>query len=111
MAGAVEQGFGNPSEDEPEDNTPTFNPVHVRTDAWHGETIGMYDMPAMRVLDVISTPGILQLVKLAELFKLSINDPDRLDAFNLLTFKEFSVALDQWVEKSREGVTKMDFDL
>lgn len=106
MAGAIEQGFN----EEPDDSDkPTFTPIMVKTDALDVETIGMYQMPGFAVLDVITTPGLAQLPKMVDLFRLAINDPAKANDLGILTFEELTEAVSQWVLKSKLPIPSLDF--
>lgn len=108
MAGAVEQGF----EDEPQDDeggvkSPTL--VTVETEMFTAQVIGMLEMPGMKVLDVITTPGLAQLPKMVDLFFLAIYEPEKADTALLLNFIELNEAVGQWVAKSMKNSPKIDF--
>jgi hypothetical protein len=106
MAGSIEQGFESESKDE--DNTTPF--VYIDTPMFRAETIGMYQMPGLKVLDVVSEQGPKQLVKMVDLFMLSINEPERIEDFKLLNFVELGLVLDQWTKKSQEYGPSPDDD-
>lgn len=98
MAGSIEQGF----EPEPREEDDTVPFVYIDTPMFRAETIGMYQMPGLKVLDVVSEAGPKQLVKMVDLFMLSINEPERIEDFKLLNFIELSQVIDQWTKKSQE---------
>lgn len=109
MAGAVEQGF---EETPPENNEPVFpEPIEVETEMFKAQAIGMFQLPGMKVLDVITTPGLAQLPKMIDLFMLSLNDQDMVDSALLLNFVELNEAVAQWVSKSMRFAPKVDFGL
>lgn len=100
MAGQIEQGFGEEPRKDPESIIPT---IHIETDAFDAEVISLYDMPGMQVLDVFTTPGIAQMPKMVDLFRLSIYDPERAGDVAFLSFSQLAEVVGQWVSKSQEN--------
>lgn len=102
MAGQIEQGFDDESR-------PLIETVHIETEAFHAEAINLYDMPGMQVLDVFTTPGVAQMPKIVDLFRLSIYDPEEAEDLSILSFSQLAEVVAQWVAKSQQNGNRIDF--
>ncbi len=114
MAGAIEQGgFAEEPKDEEAENLELDSPelVKIETEAFSAEAIGLYDMPGEQVLNVFSTPGIGQMPKMIELLKLSLMDPQKADYISILSFRELSEVVGQWIAKSESGSVQISFGI
>lgn len=111
MAGAIEQGgfSEEPSEEELGLESPKL--VTINTDAFKAEAISLYDMPGDQVLGVFSATGAGQMPKMVDLLRLSINDPTKADYLSILSFRELSEVVAQWIAKSESGSVQVTFGM
>jgi hypothetical protein len=112
MAGEIKRGFPEHNE-EPKDDDTQFKPIMINTPAFSAEVMNLYDMPGEKVLEVFSTPGMLQASKMVQLFKLSMNDISQLEYIPMLTYSELTSVINQWCKKSAEisDPGSMDMDM
>lgn len=114
MAGAIEQGG---FEEEPEEKDDTEldldspQTVLIETEAFSAEAIGLYDMPGEQVLDVFTTPGAGQMPKMVGLLKLSLMDSNKADYISILSFRELSEVVAQWISKSESESVQISFGI
>lgn len=114
MAGAIEQGgFAEEPEENEDKDLELGSPelVQIDTDAFSAQAIGLYDMPGEQVLGVFSTPGAGQMPKMVDLLKLSIVDPIKADYISILSFRELSEVVAQWIAKSESGSVQISFGI
>jgi hypothetical protein len=86
------------------DGFPSFKfvpTVHVETEDFSGEVIGMYEMPHKQVISALTAPhGPVQLVAMLEIFKLALVDQAKREEIESLSFNSVAELLGQWTFKS-----------
>lgn len=75
-------------------------PLLVETEKFTAQAINMYDMPSMKVLDIMVSTGQAQMVKMIELFRLAIINPKKVEDIDILSFNELVEAVGVWVNQS-----------
>lgn len=104
MAGNVISG--TPGEPEPVEDPlewrPSVETVWVETENFSAEAIPMFMMPALSVLDAMTAPEHVRVIKMFELFKLSINDQEKLALLEILSYQEFNQMVAKWLTLSSQ---------
>lgn len=85
---------------EPVDVSTGPEPILIETDKFSASAINMYDMPSLKVLEIMSVSGQLQMVKMIDLFRLALTNPRKVEEFEVLSFNELTDAVGVWVNKS-----------
>ena len=75
--------------------------VHVETENFSGEAIGMYEMPYQSVISALTAPhGPVQLMAMLDIFKLALVDQKKREDLDAMSFNGIAEILGQWTFKS-----------
>lgn len=115
MPGSVEQGgFAEPVDSESESGDQFQRDgitwVRIKTPDFEGEAISLFDMNWQHVMDMMTTPGLLQMVKLAELLEMAVGAEgwSQIVAFG---FSQMTEVLSDWTKKSQTSIPAMVISL
>ena len=75
-------------------------PIEIETEAFKGKAIAMYKMPAKQVMDVLTTQGPFQMLKMTSMLQNALIDVEQADYFEVLSFEELVEVIEQWIAKS-----------
>lgn len=82
---------------EVEEDRPESEIVRLHTESFTGTALGMYQLPGVRVMDVITAPPGEQIIRMIDLLLLAVEQPERIE---VLSFSELMELAMQWIQKS-----------
>ena len=71
--------------------------VTVETEYFTAEAVAFFAMPGMKVFEVMMSGDDERGARIFELFKLSINNPEKISQMEVLTFGEIQSIMAQWM--------------
>lgn len=96
------------SEESVNEEGPTI--IKIETEAFTAEALSLHELPGPTVAYAMATSGAYRNVALLELFKLAIQDPQKSEYVDVLSFDQMSSAISDWMEKSINGVESDEDD-
>lgn len=78
----------------------SFHRVLIETKAFRAEAYELYELPSMKVIDMLTLEGPDQMFEMREMLKIALVYPSDVAKLDALSFNELASAMMQWYQRS-----------